>query len=449
MASKNVDEGETKAMMFGYYLDLALRSFRHNKVLTALMVLSLALGIGASITTLTVFRLLSGDPLPQKSAQLFYPQLDPYPINQPFSRSGKMPWLLTYVDAMNLVHARKAQRQAVLAMAQVKVVPMEQGKKPFFTDGVMATADFFSMFDAPFQYGSGWSAQDDDSRAQVAVIAGFLNDKLFGGANSVGRSIRVEGHDFRIVGVLRHWEPEPRFYGLHLGGHDYGQGDAVFMPLQSARADGLLPRMMLSYGNGTTDVAHLETASSIWLGVWVQLPDAAHVSAYRAFLANYAEQQVAFGRFQRSRVSLSSLMQWLAGQGVVPDDVRLQVGLAFGFLLICVVNTVGLLLAKCLRRSREIGVRRALGASKGAIFAQFMVEAGIVGFAGGMLGLVFAELGLWGIRHQPAEYASLAHLDMDMFAFTFAVALIASLFAGLLPSWRACVVAPAPQLKIA
>lgn len=435
--------------MFVYYLGLALRSLKRNKVLTTLMVMSLALGIGASITTLTVFHLLSGDPLPQKSAQLFYVQLDPYPKDQPFSRSGKMPWLTTYIDAMNLVHAHKAQRQAAMAMTQVKVMPMGQREKPFFSDGVMATADFFPMFDAPFQYGAGWNAADDDSRAQVAVIAGFLNDKLFGGANSVGRSIRIEGHDFRIVGVLRRWEPEPRFYGLRLGGHDYGQGDAVFMPLQSARADGMLPQMTLSYGSGSTDTANLESASSIWLGTWVQLQDAGDVSAYRTFLAHYAEQQVALGRFQRSRVLLSGLMQWLADQGVVPDDVRLQVGLAFGFLLICVVNTVGLLLAKCLRRSQEIGVRRALGASRGAIFAQFMVEAGIIGVAGGMLGLVFAELGLWGIRHQPAEYASLAHLDLGMFAFTFVVALVASLFAGLLPSWRACILAPAPQLKIA
>ena len=435
--------------MFVYYLGLGLRSLKRNKVLTTLMVMSLALGIGASITTLTVFHLLSGDPLPQKSAQLFYVQLDPYPKDQPFSRSGKMPWLTTYIDAMNLVHAHKAQRQAAMAMTQVKVMPMGQREKPFFSDGVMATADFFPMFDAPFQYGAGWSAADDDSRAQVAVIAGFLNDKLFGGANSVGRSIRIEGHDFRIVGVLRRWEPEPRFYGLRLGGHDYGQGDAVFMPLQSARADGMLPQMTLSYGSGSTDTANLESASSIWLGTWVQLQDASDVSAYRTFLAHYAEQQVALGRFQRSRVLLSGLMQWLADQGVVPDDVRLQVGLAFGFLLICVVNTVGLLLAKCLRRSQEIGVRRALGASRGAIFAQFMVEAGIIGVAGGMLGLVFAELGLWGIRHQPAEYASLAHLDLGMFAFTFVVALVASLFAGLLPSWRACILAPAPQLKIA
>ena len=431
--------------MFGYYLDLALRSLRRNRVLTTLMVLSLALGIGACITTLTVYHLLSGDPLPQKSAQLFYPQLDPYPKDQPFSRSDKMPWLTTYVDAMNLLHAHKAERQAAMAMTQVKVTPPTAGRKPFFSDGVMTTSDFFPMFDAPFEYGSGWTAADDDNRVPVAVIAGFLNDKLFGGADSVGREIRINEQVFRIVGVLRHWEPEPRFYGLRLGGHDYGQGDAVFLPLQSARAAGMSPQVSMSYGR--EDSPQLETSNSIWLGVWVQLPDAAAVAAYREFLGRYAGEQVSLGRFQRSRTTLSGLMTWLTDQHVVPDDVKLQVGLAFGFLLICVVNTVGLLLAKCLRRSGEIGVRRALGASRATVFAQFMVEAGIVGVAGGVLGLILAELGLWGIRHQPAEYASLAHLDVRMFVFTFVVALVASLVAGILPAWRACVVAPAPQLK--
>jgi len=354
---------------------------------------------------------------------------------------------MTYVDATNLVHARKAQRQAAMAVTQLKVTPPTRGQKPFFSDGVMATADFLPMFGAPFQYGGGWSAADDEGRAQVVVIAGFLNDKLFAGADSVGRNLRINEHEFRIVGVLRHWAPQPRFYAMRLGGRDYGgNGDAVFMPLQGARADGMEPGVSLSFGANTG--ADLEHSNSIWLGVWVELASAADVAAYRAWLGNYAAQQLALGRFQRPRVALSGLMQWLRDQHVVPDDVRLQVGLAFGFLLICVVNTVGLLLAKCLRRSREIGVRRALGATRGGIFAQFMVEAGIVGLVGGALGLLLAEGGLWGIRHQPAEYADLAHLDVPMFVFTFVMALLASLVAGMLPAWRACAVAPAPQLKV-
>lgn len=433
--------------MFGYYLDLALHSLRRNKVLTALMVLALALGIGASMTTLTVLRLLSGDPLPQKSAQLFYAQVDPYPQDRPFSRSGKLPWLMSYIDAMNLVHARQAPRQAAMALSRVKLAPVNSGQRPFFSNGVMTTADFFTLFDVPFQYGSGWSADDDEARARVVVIADFLNDQLFGGADSVGRSIRIGDQDFRIIGVLRHWAPQPHFYSIYLGGRDYGDGDAVFLPLQSARAAGMEPINTLSYAAG--DKQKLESAPTTWLGVWVQLPNTHAVLAYKSFLSGYARQQMTLGRFQRSGVGLSGLMQWLSDQEVVPDNVRMQTGLAFSFLLICILNTVGLLLAKCLRRSNEIGVRRALGASRPAIFAQFMVEASLIGVAGGALGLLFAEFGLWCIRRQPAEYASLAHLDLQMFAYTFGVALVASLIAGILPAWRACALAPAPQLKSA
>src|SRR5690606_39436766 len=63
--------------MYGYYFKLALRSFRRNRVLTALIGLAIALGIGACMTTLTTFHVLSGDPIPGKSHRLYYVQLDP------------------------------------------------------------------------------------------------------------------------------------------------------------------------------------------------------------------------------------------------------------------------------------------------------------------------------------------------------------------------------------
>jgi putative ABC transport system permease protein len=434
--------------MLAYYLELAVRSLKRNKILTTLMIVTLALGIGASITTLTVLKLLSGDPLPEKSAQLFYPRMDPNPLDGYVPGQTKPDNTLSYVDAMNLMRAHRATRQAVMALTDAKIDTQRPNEHPYFADGVMTTTDFFALFNAPFQYGGGWSADDDESRATLVVIADFLNDKLFGGANSVGKTIRINDHVFRIVGVLKHWAPQPRFYGTDLGGHDYGDGDAVFMPLKTARSFDMGPQDTECYA-AVVDVDHLETAPCEWLGMWVQLDDSAAVTAYRSFLDGYVKQQVAMGRFQRSESSLLGLMDWLSDQQVVPNDAKLQTYLAFGFLLICIVNTVGLLLAKCLRRSREIGVRRALGATRRDIFTQFMVEAAIVGIAGGVLGLVLALLGLWGVRKQPAEYASLAHLDLQMFLVTFGVALVASLIAGLLPAWRACVVAPAPQLKAA
>jgi putative ABC transport system permease protein len=141
------------------------------------------------------------------------------------------------------------------------------------------------------------------------------------------------------------------------------------------------------------------------------------------------------------------VIDWLDHEKVVPSDVKLQTWIALGFLVVCLINTVGLLLTKFLRRSPEIGVRRALGASRRTIFAQLLVEAGAIGLAGGAIGLGLAALGLWAVRQQPTSYAAAAHLDLAMLGATFALALVASLLAGLLPAWRGCQVTPALQLK--
>ena len=108
--------------MFGYYLQLALRSFRNSRVLTALMVLAIALGIGACMTTLTVFRVLSGDPIPDKSDRLFYVQLDPRSARG--AQPGEDPETqLTRFDAETLLAEAKGLRQAMMTSGSVSVTP--------------------------------------------------------------------------------------------------------------------------------------------------------------------------------------------------------------------------------------------------------------------------------------------------------------------------------------
>jgi putative ABC transport system permease protein len=432
--------------MFGYYFDLALRSLKRNKVLTALMVVAIGLGIGACITTLTVLHLLSGDPLPGKSAQLFYPQI------MPDTRSKTEPeGEFTYIDATNLLREHRADRQAIVVSASVKVFGPQAGARPMSLSTVATGNEFFPMFDVPFLYGAGWTQADDDGRARVAVISKTLNDKLFGNASGVGRSIRLDQWDFRIVGVLNAWRPAPRYYDLY-GQGAFASGDDVFIPFSTSRD---LAQLYI-VGNGMdcwgtlTDPVHLENQPCVWLQYWAELDTPAKAAAYRDYLVHYSEQQKALGRFQfkaQPLTALPDLMQWLDKNGVVPSDVRLQTWVAFGFLVVCLINTVGLLLAKFLRRAGEIGVRRALGASRRAVFAQLLTEAGLVGLCGGVLGLLLALAGLWAVRQQPAAYAELAHLDLRMFLVTFVLAVLASILAGLLPAWRACRIAPGLQLK--
>ena len=115
----------------------------------------------------------------------------------------------------------------------------------------------------------------------------------------------------------------------------------------------------------------------------------------------------------------------------------------------CLINTVGLLLAKFMGKAPEIGLRRAVGASKPAVFAQYLTESGLVGLAGGVIGLAFTGIGLLALRklYAGTSIEKLAQLDWTMVGLSLLIALVASLVAGLYPTWRACQVQPATQLK--
>jgi len=438
--------------MFAYYFNLALLSLKRNKLLTALMVLAIAVGIGASMTTLTVMHLLSGDPLPGKSAHIYYPQVDPDPTPE---KQRKEPLdVMDYRSAVDLWSAHRANRQTLIANSQVKVRAPEANVPPLMLNMLATTSDFFPMFSVPFEYGNGWSADDDQKRARVAVISSDLNDKLFHGANSVGRTLRLKDSDVRIVGVLAPWRPSPLFYDVRGGrfangdtADFYGRPEDVLTPFETGLEINDGNFWQFTCWHLPDKPGHLEDAPCVWVALWVELDSSAKVAGFRDFLTHYAEEQKALGRFKFSDTRLRTLMQWLDFNGVVPSDVKLQTWLAFAFLAICLFNTVGLLLAKFLRRGGEIGVRRALGASKRAVFAQCLVEAGLIGVLGGAGGWLLTLLGLWLVREQSVAYADMAHMDGGMFALTFVLSIAVSLLAGALPALRASRIAPALQLK--
>ncbi len=431
--------------MFTYYANLALRSFRRDRALTALMVLAIALGIGACMTTLTVFRVLSGDPLPGTSHTLHYVQLDPASMSD-YTAGGEPAAQVTRYDAEALLREARADRQAVMTGGTVVVVPERSDVAPLMALARYASADFFPMFQMPLRHGRGWTADEDQASARVVVLSSSFNDRVFGGEDSTGRSLRVGGADFTVIGVADEWRMVPRFYDMNLD--RYGTAEDVFLPFSTSRDLDLARAGSMDCWAPTQGAETAPNAPCVWLQYWVQLDSPAKVAAYRDYLASYSGQQRTAGRYERpTNVRLRNVMEWLEFNRVVPADVVMQLWLGLGFLLVCLVNTVGLLLAKFLRRGSEIGVRRALGASRGAIFSQCLVEAGAVGLAGGILGLGLSLLGLWAVRQQPASYAELARLDGGMLLLTFVLALVASVLAGLLPAWRAMQVTPAIQLK--
>jgi putative ABC transport system permease protein len=397
--------------VFGYYFNLAMRSLQRNMVFTALMIIAIGVGIGASMTMLTIFRAASGDPIPQKSAQLFAPQIDNFgpQWNAAVHYRGLLPPDLTYFDATGLTRAHAAVRQAAMYPTSLSITPPDPTRNPIQVDARATDSDFFPMFDVPFRYGGPWSRAEDVSHASVVVLTRALNELLFGGDNSVDKTLRIGATAYRIIGVLDEWHPSPRFYDLGGHGQTFSGDDLLFLPFTRA-----IDEQMPTDSNLNCDRARekdwngLLNSNCIWLRYWVELPTIRDAANYNTFLRNYA----------------------------------------FALLLVCVLNAVGLMLANFMARSGVICVRRALGATRRAIFAQFMIEAGVIGVAGGLVGIGLTMLGLMSCRAVlQGDLAVLARLHGDDVLIALAVALAATLLAGLYPTWRAMQVQPALQLK--
>ncbi len=434
--------------VLSYYLRLAAANLRRTPVITALMVLAIGLGIGASMTMITVLHVMSGDPMPGRSGTIFYPHLDPLPRDYSDEEGGSPADDFTWPDALALLEHGPATHQAAMAGGSLLVRPARRDLPPFYSDGRYTTPDFFAMFGLSFLEGSGWSAADETAHARVAVLSQTLAGKLFGSASAIGRTVRFDDTDFRVIGVTADWQPRPMFYtGLSYSMFD--GPDGFFVPLHTAQE-------LKSGVNGDVDCwgkASMDTMFSdptcSWLQFWVELDTPAEVAAYAQFLHDYSAEQLKAGRFQRppSNARIDGLMPWLRAKRLVPEDVQLQLWLALGFLAVCLTNIVCLLLAKFLRRRNEISVRRALGARRRDIFLQFSVEAALIGVAGGLLGLMLAQLGLWAVRQRPDSYAHLARMDVPLLLWTLGLAVGASLLAGIVPAWRASGEPPAAMLK--
>lgn len=443
--------------MFGYYLELAFRNLKRNPGLTALMIGAVALGIAVCVMTLTMYRAMSGNPIWWKNDVLYAVTMDFWDPQQPnYDKKPELPpQQLTYRDALAVYRSDIPARKVIMHKS-VGILSVDgQQVKPERSTTRVTTKDFFAMFDVPFQYGGSWTDAADWGPEPVMVISRKFNDKFFGGANSVGKRVRWNDHEFRIVGVRDNWLPLPTFYDVNNGPLE--EPEDIYIPfgwnaaleLQSAgNTNGWKPEDLKTYQD-------FLNSENIWIQMWVELPDAAARDRFQAFLDNYSMEQKKAGRYQRPLNNrLTHPDQWLVDNEVVSNDDRVLVGLAFAFLAVCLLNTVGLLLAKFLNNAPLTGVRRALGASRKQVFFQHLVEVGVISSIGAMLGLALGGLLLMGLKALYTVDAAdaggtqaLAHVDVTSVVTALLLAFFATLAAGLYPAWRIGRIPPASYLK--
>ena len=440
--------------MFAYDLKLAMLSLKRYPGLSALMVIGIALGIAVCTITFTIYHAMATNPIAWKNDELYAVTIDSWDPAEPANeKQPEMPpEQLTYRDAVALQNSDIPKHSIAMFRAERVLDSGVAGKKPFRAILRVTGGGFFPMFETPFLFGSGWDTRADAGTEPVIVLSRESNDKAFGGENSVGRTVRLGDNEFRVVGVLDHWEPAPKFFDVNNGSFD--DPEDAYIPFGWGEA--------LELGSvGNTNCWKSETIDSfrdflnsecVWVQMWVELPDGDAQVRYQAFLDNYVRAQKAAGRLQRPLNNhLFDVDSWLDFNKVVKKDNRVLIGIALLFLVVCLVNIVGLLLSKFLNGAAMTGLRRALGASRRDVVRQHLTEVLLVGLAGGAAGLLLAVLGLAGIRRIYGEsydrYDLLTHIDPVVVLVTLGLAILAGLLAGLYPSWRIGRTSPAVYLK--
>jgi len=447
--------------MFAYYLRLALASFRRNPGLTALMILAIALGISVCMITLTAYRAAAHNPAGDRSDILFAASIDSWDPNHAYDEDETdpdtggpvAPTMLTYRDARALFASDIPDRKLIMYRSGGIYTRADKGMEPQYFRTLMTKGDFFAMFEVPFLYGGPWDARADEGPEPVIVLSKEANKKAFGGINSVGKILHWSKRDFRVIGVLDSWEPMPKFFDVSNGAFEEMEG--AYVPFAWG------PILELG-SHGNTNCWKTEVIDSfqsflnsecIWFHGWFELRTKEKQRAFREFLDNYVLEQKKHGRFPRPLNNyLYDVDGWMKRNKVVGDDNKAMLVLAFAFLAVCLVNTVGLLLAKFLNAAPTSGVRRALGASRRDIFWQHLTESGVVALAGGLVGGLLGLVGVWALRAWYGRFVDEAlrvlPFDANSFLIIVAIAVGAGILSGLYPAWRIGRAAPASYLKV-
>ena len=247
--------------MFRYYLKLGALSIRANPALSVLMVLAIAIGIGACMTIVTVRHVMSDNPIAHKNDVLYHVQVDNWSPAEPYEDPDKPPEQMTYLDAKALYDAGKAYRQVTSFKTSRVVQPDGDGERPFQLEARATTSEFFPMFDVPFLYGAPWDQASDRSEE------------------------RINGEEYRVAGVLDEWTPVPKFYDLN--NNPYEAPEALYLPFSLAAKNGFSRSGNTSCWKPVADGGFEEFLASecIWIQMWIELRDASEREGYLRFLA--------------------------------------------------------------------------------------------------------------------------------------------------------------------
>ncbi len=412
---------------FREIVQMATDTIRGNKLRSGLTVLGIVIGVAVVIGVSSIGRGLD-DNVRDLVASIgsnvvFVFHLDFFTFGR-MTQEMRTRKELTYDDALaiqELPHVKAVSAGIRLFRPEFGVgryAVKYQDKKVKNTILEGDTASVKDVFDLPMASGRWFSDVDDEHRSPVVVLCYDTQHELFGQEDPLGKEVNIEGRLFQVVGTVT------KIKSVFGGGKDPND-NRVFFPLRTFRA--LHPEMK-------------QHVISVKATSHDDVPKA--IDEIRELMRR--RRRVPFDKPDNFAImttdSISDFWNQLTGALFIGMFAISSVGLVVGG-----VGVMNIMLVSVTERTREIGVRKAIGARKKDILLQFTLEAIMLTAVGGIVGILTGAIIVWII---PALWPSLpAHLSMFWVSFGFSSAAGVGLVFGIYPAWKAANLDPIESLR--
>ena len=394
-----------------------LRLLWRSPGFTAVAIITLALGIGANTAIFSVINAVLLRPLPFPQPERLVIVFDTLPgvsdangISYPNFRD-----LQTSNQVFDQMGAFQEHGVTLTGSGEARLVP-----------AAVVTSGLFGVLKAQPIAGRTWTADEDRPESSPVVVLGEgLWRQHFGADPSlVGRTISIDGTAFTVIGIM------PASFQF---------------PYQQPRIQLWIPLVRSSLFAGLLEGRgghYLRIVGRLKPGVSLAQAQAAMETAQARLVKDYPRENGAWG------IRLQGLDEVIVGNQRRPL-VLLMSAVAVVLLIAC-ANLANLLLARGAGRSREVAVRRALGASGGRLARQFITESTLLSVIAATVGVSAAWWGMAMLKSVlPPDIRRVdeINLDLGVLAFSFIVAIAMGIFFGLLPAWQASGANPGDGLK--